>query len=117
MKRQTREFLALLLKSDETVCPELADKALRFLDRDREPQNDPTQIVLYEDVVRFLGLDRFTIEGYIQKGLLDRAYDPRRKLAVGVTRESYIRLTTRKPTGEPIGKRLNYASRLWSGRH
>ena len=117
MKRQTREFLALLLKSDETVSAELADKALRFLDRDREPQNDPTQIVLYEDVVKFLGLDRFTIEGYIQKGLLDRAYDPRRKLAVGVTRESYIRLTTRQPAGEPVGKKNHYASHFPPRRH
>ena len=110
MKRQTREFLALLFKSDETIRPDLADKALRFLDRDREPQNDPTQIVLYKDAVRFLGVDRFTIEGYIQKGLLERAYDPRRKLAVGVTRESYIRFTTRQPTGEPVGKKNHYAS-------
>ena len=117
MKRQTREFLALLFKSDETIRPDLADKALRFLDRDREPQNDPTQIVLYKDAVRFLGVDRFTIEGYIQKGLLERAYDPRRKLAVGVTRESYIRLTTRQPSGNAIGKRHDYASHFCSRRH
>ena len=117
MKRQTREFLALLFKSDETIRPDLADKALRFLDRDREPLNDPTQIVLYKDAVRFLGVDRFTIEGYIQKGLLERAYDPRRKLAVGVTKESYIRLTTRQPTGEPVGKKNHYASHFPTARH
>ena len=117
MKAQTKDFLTLLFKADETVSPELADKAIRFLDRDREPQNDPTQVVLYKDAVRFLGLDRFTIEGYIQKGLLDRAYDPRRKQAVGVTRESYIRLTTRQPEGTPIGKRHNYAHRLWPDKY
>lgn len=117
MKPETKDFLTLLLKSDKSVKPELAERAINFLNRDKDPDNDPTRVVLYKDAVRLLGLNRITIEWYIGKGLLDRAYDRRRKLAVGVTRESYVRLTTREPNGEPIGKRHNYASRLWPGRH
>lgn len=113
MKQETKERLALVLAADETIRPCLIEKAIGFLNRDKDLANDPTRIVLYKDVVRLLGLNRFTIERYIQKGLLVRAYEPRRKQAVGITRDSYIRLTTRTPEGEPIGKRLNYARRLW----
>lgn len=116
MKPETKRRLSLLLAADKTIRPALADKAIGFLNRDKDPVNDPTRIVLYKDAVKLLGLNRITIEQYIQQGLLERAYEPRRKQAVGVTRESYIRLTTKTPAGEPIGKRHNYAHRLWPDR-
>ena len=56
---------------------------------------DPYRIIYYKDVKRMLGVHRQQIEIYIEQGHLERAYIEGRKLAVGVTRESYRRFTER----------------------
>lgn len=101
MKPQVEAAIRTVLKADTEIDPAKAEAAIALIKGDLDDPINPLHAIPYKELFQISGLPRVTIEKYIQLGVLDRAYSPRRRLAIGVTRKSYYRLTSRQSKNWP----------------
>ncbi len=106
MKPQVKAAIRAVLKSDPEIDPVKVEAAIAIIEGDLDNPINPLHAIPYKELFQISHLPRVTIEKYIQLGVLERAYSPRRRLAIGVTRKSYYRLTARQSKLWPteIGK-------------
>lgn len=94
MKAQTEAAIRSIAGMDPEVKAENLEKAIRYLKG--EADGEPTvEMMKRKDVMSLLHITRRTLDSYLERGLLDRVYGGGKK-AIGVSRESFIRFTTRR---------------------
>jgi len=97
MKAQTEAALRGLLGMDEEIAKENIEKAIAYL-RGERTDDELVHVIKYKDVLSLLHCHRRTLEYYIAKGYLTRVYGGGTR-AIGVSRESFIRFTTKRVKG------------------
>ena len=95
MTPQTEMTLRSLLAMDHEVRQELVERAVDALHHRNEPERELTQVIRYKDAMKLLGVSRDTINYYVRHGHLERVYGCGRQRALGISKESYVRFTSR----------------------
>ena len=93
MKAQTEAAIRSIAGMDSDVRQEDVEKAIRFLKGESDAQPE-IEVMKRKDVMSLLRITRRTLDNYLERGLMDRVYAGGKK-AIGVSRESFIRFTTR----------------------
>lgn len=112
MKPQVEATIRTVLKTDPELDSAKIEAAIAIIKGDLDDPINPLHAIPYKELFQISGLPRVTIEKYIQLGVLDRAYSPRRRLAIGVTRKSYYRLTARQSKHWPSEIETKIRSRI-----
>ena len=76
MKQQTRDLIASLLQSDETVTPEKRDYILRAM-RQATPIR---RVISAKGAMKVLGISRPTLREYAKRGVLEQINISTRKV-------------------------------------
>ena len=95
MTSQTEMTLRSLLAMDPEVSQPVVEQAIDSLHHRVAPQQELTQVIRYKELMKLLGVTRKSISYYVRKGYLDRVYGCGRQRAIGVSKESYVRFTSR----------------------
>ena len=80
---------------DSEVVKADMDRAINILNGRYEDDNDLVHVIRRKDAMKWLGVHRRTLDYYLKMGYLDRVYGGGRR-ALGISRESFIRFTTRR---------------------
>ena len=91
MKPETESNLRMFLDLDKTIPRDVAQHFIDILNGKVCDTRD-LGIIRYKKLMKLTGLSHITLNCYIKMGFLDAAYVPGRKLAVGVTLDSYNRV-------------------------
>ena len=94
MKAQTEAAIRNIAGLDPEVKQENIEKAIRYLNGETDGPNE-VEVMKRKDVMALLRITRRTLDNYLERGLMDRVYAGGKK-AIGVSRESFIRFTTRR---------------------
>ena len=94
MKAQTEAAIRNIVGLDPEVKQENIERAIRYLKGESEG-GEEIAVMKRQDVMKLLHITRRTLDNYLERGLLDRVYAGGKK-AIGVSRESFIRFTTRR---------------------
>lgn len=95
MTPQTEIVLKQIIKGDESISPENAIRALALFRNPSSP-SEPTCILPIPKVLEMLSIKRGGLYEYFRLGLLKRIYGIGGK-AIGVSQDSYIAFTSRRP--------------------
>lgn len=95
MTSQTEMTLRSLLAMDPEISQPLVEQAIDSLHHREVPPKELTQVIRYKELIKLLGVTRKSISYYVRKGYLDRVYGCGRERAIGVSRDSYMRFTSR----------------------
>lgn len=97
MKTQTETAVRNILEMDDEVVKQDIERAIDVLrgKKDETGTEGLVQVLRRKDVMNLLRIHRRTLDYYIDMGYLDRVYGGGKK-AIGISRESFIRFTTRR---------------------
>lgn len=95
MKKETEVAVRNIIAMDSEIKPEDAERAIRLLNGVKDGGVPEIEIIKRRDVMELLHITRRTLDNYLERGLMDRVYAGGKK-AIGVSRESFIRFTTRR---------------------
>ena len=95
MTTQTETLVRQIFALDTTISPEEMEHAIDILHGKPKDSEDLIHVLKFKEVTKLLNIHRRTLEYYISQGYLDRVYG-RGKRALGISRESYLRFTTRR---------------------
>ena len=95
MTTQTETLVRQIFALDTTISPEEMEHAIDILHGKPKDSEDLIHVLKFKEVTKLLNIHRRTREYYISQGYLDRVYG-RGKRALGISRESYLRFTTRR---------------------
>jgi len=96
MTPQTELVLKQIIKADESIDPKNAILAFNFLRDPSKHPAEPSPILRIPMVAKMLGITIAGVYKYFDKGLLKRIYGEGEN-AFGVTQDSYIEFTSRRP--------------------
>ena len=95
MKNETEVALRNIIAMDPGIVPENAERAIRLLKGEKDGGVPEIEMMERRDVMDLLHITRRTLDNYLERGLMDRVYAGGKK-AIGISRESFIRFTTRR---------------------
>jgi len=95
MTTQTETLVRQIFALDTTISHEEMEHAIDILHGKPKDSEDLIHVLKFKEVTKLLNIHRRTLEYYISQGYLDRVYG-RGKRALGISRESYLRFTTRR---------------------
>ena len=95
MTPQTEMTFRSLLAMDQEVRQELVERAVDARHLRLVRQRELSQVIRYKDAMKLLGVSRDTINYYVRHGHLERVYGCGRQRALGISKASYVRFTTR----------------------
>lgn len=95
MKIQTELAIRSIAGTDAEITPDNLEKALRVLRGIPDSTDDLIHVLRRKEVEELLHVHRRTIDYYLDNGYLDRVYGGGKR-AIGISRESFIRFTTRR---------------------
>jgi len=96
MTPQTEAVIKKIIRSDETIDPKNAFRALTLLRSTSRFSTEPPYILRIPKVLNMLSISRTELYSYFKKGLLKRIYGEGEH-AIGVAQDSYIAFTSRRP--------------------
>ena len=95
MKTETENALRTIAQLDQEIKKDDLERAIRFLKGASGDQEPVIAVMKRKDVMDLLKIHRRTLDYYLEKGYLDRVYGGGKR-AIGVSRDSFIRFTTRR---------------------
>ena len=95
MKKETEVAIRNIIAMDPSIRYEDAERAIRLLNGEKDGGVPEVEMMKRKDVMDLLHITRRTLDNYLERGLMDRVYAGGKK-AIGVSRESFIRFTTRR---------------------
>ena len=95
MKAETETVVRSIASIDPEITKEMMEHAIDILHGKPKDSEDLIHVLKFKEVTKLLNIHRRTLEYYISQGYLDRVYG-RGKRALGISRESYLRFTTRR---------------------
>ena len=97
MRTQTETAVRNILEMDDEVVKQDIERAIDVLrgKKDETGTEGLVQVLRRKDVMNLLRIHRRTLDYYIDMGYLDRVYGGGKK-AIGISRESFIRFTSRR---------------------
>lgn len=101
MNSKIEAVIRSILKADGSVSERTIEEALCVMKGDDKNPISPLHYITFKELYEISSLKPATIRDYTRWGLLKPVYHPGRQPAIGVTRESYRRMTERR-TPEPI---------------
>ena len=101
MNPEAEAAIRTVLKMDGSISGRTIEEAICVMKGDDKNPISPLHYITFKELYEISGLRPATIRDYTRWGVLKPVYHPGRQPAVGVTRESYRRMTERR-TPEPI---------------
>ena len=95
MKKETEVAIRNIIAMDPSIRSEDAERAIRLLSGEKDGGVPEIEMIKRKDVMELLHITRRTLDNYLERGLMDRVYAGGKK-AIGISRESFIRFTTRR---------------------
>lgn len=95
MKTETENAIRSIASMDPEITKEELERAMDILHGKPKNDEDLVRILKFKEVTKLMNIHRRTLEYYISQGYLDRVYG-RGKRALGISRDSYLRFTTRR---------------------
>lgn len=112
MKPQIEAALRAAMKLDGEIGDVLIDQAICVMKGDEKSPESPLRYIPFKELYEMSGLNKGLVAKYMKLGVLERAYRPGKQAAIGVTRESYRRLTTRHTKNWPPEMEAMVRSRI-----
>lgn len=112
MNPQIEAALRAAMKLDGEIGDVLIDQAICVMKGDEKSPESPLRYIPFKKLYEMSGLNKGLVAKYMKLGVLERAYRPGKQAAIGVTRESYRRLTTRHTKNWPPEMEAMVRSRI-----